>query len=285
MTIDLMIVGGGPAGLAAGLQAAHMGLCVKILEKGHLGGRLRLARRVENVPGLNLTVNGLELVERLKDQVQSKGLIPEFGQCFLIDYANDSFVVHKSQKIFTCGAVIVATGVTPKKPEIRGLDSNDPRLIYSWLDTPRKHGLKIAVIGGGESAFDQACSLAERGVKVLVLVRGPKAKAFGGLVTEAEKLGVRVAYESTIDRIETRGSELTIHLTGKCNSPIKVDYILPAIGTNPSELEISETATLKRDRGLYWAGDVCCGNFRQVSIAFGDGIKKAMIAYEYLKRS
>ncbi len=96
MTIfDLVIVGGGPAGLAAGLQASHMGLKIKIMEKHRWGGRLGLARKVENVPGLTRPYSGTQVVRRLMVQVHNTGLSTEFETCELIDHPDRQFCLER----------------------------------------------------------------------------------------------------------------------------------------------------------------------------------------------
>ncbi len=281
--LDLIIVGGGPAGLAAGIQASHMGLKIKILEKHVWGGRLRLARKVENFPGLNRPYSGAQVVKRLLAQAHGKGLPMEAETCRSIDHPDACFVVNGAINTYNAKTVIVATGVRPKELVIPGLDLPANRLFYSWRDLPRKKGARVAIVGGGEAAFDQACTLAERGASVVMLIRRDEPRAFEGLVREATGLGVDIIPNATVKCAETRGRELFIHVSDHNNTTLQVDYVLAAVGTTSSEITISEEAAAKADSGLYWAGDVCSGDYRQAAIAFGDGIKKAMIVYEYVK--
>jgi thioredoxin reductase (NADPH) len=281
--LDLIIVGGGPAGLAAGIQASHMGLKIMILDKHAWGGRLRLARKVENFPGLTRPYSGAQVVSRLLAQARSKGLPMEAEACRSIDHPDACFVVNGDSNTYSAKTVIVATGVRPKELVIPGLDQPANHIFYSWRDLPRKKGARVAIVGGGEAAFDQACTLAERGAGVVVLVRGDKPKAFEGLVQEAKDLDVDIIPNATVKYAEAKGRDLLIHVSGRHNTTLQVDYLLAAVGTTSSEITISDAAAAKADRGLYWAGDVCSGDYRQAAIAFGDGIKKAMIVYEYVK--
>ncbi|MHB8202481.1 MAG: NAD(P)/FAD-dependent oxidoreductase [Desulfomonilaceae bacterium] len=284
MTIfDLVIVGGGPAGLAAGLQASHMGLKIKIMEKHRWGGRLGLARKVENVPGLTRPYSGTQVVRRLMVQVHNAGLPTEFETCELIDHPTANFVLKGSLNTYESRTVIVATGVCPKQLAIQGIDPHDNNLFYSWRDLPRKKGVRVAIVGSGEAAFDQACTLAEKSASVVVLIRSHKPRAFEILVQEAKNLGVDLILNATIERVETKDQEMLIHLSDGRNTTLSVDYILVAIGTTPSEITISDSASAEVNRGLFWAGDVCSGSYRQVAIAFGDGVRKAMIVYDYVK--
>lgn len=282
--LDLVIVGGGPAGIAAGIQAQHMGLDVKILEKTSWGGRLSLARKVENFPGLACAMSGIQVVEALIAQARSKGLPLVRDAAESIDVQNGPFVVHGRIDAYETRAVIVATGVEPKRLSIPGTGDRHERLFYTWREMPVVQGKHVAVIGGGEAAFDQACSLADHGACVVVVVRGHVARAFHGLVREARQRGVHVILDATVKRAYQAAGGLALHLTGEARGLLHVDYVLASIGVVPSEIHITDRASAATDRGLYRAGDLCSQNYRQAAIAFGDGIKKAMMAYENIKR-
>jgi thioredoxin reductase (NADPH) len=282
-SFDLIIIGGGPAGLAAGIQAQHMGLNVVVLDKGSWGGRIRLARRVENLLGLPGGPNGQQVAEKIVAHAKGKGLamITEF--CELIDLVGESFIVSGALERYEAGSVIAAIGAQPKRLQIPDAPSDRDVVFYSWRDLPFIKGKRALVIGSGEVAFDQACNLAERGASVTVLVRGGAPRAFEGLVNEAVALGVEVWLTSTVRRIQARDDELLVEIDrdGSINR-ISTDYILVSIGAEPCEINVSASALDRAGRGFYWAGDVVCEE-RQASIAMGDGVKKAMIVYEYLR--
>ncbi len=279
---DLIVIGGGPAGLAAGIQAGHMGLEVRILERETWGGRLRLARKVENVPGLTEPVSGEQLVEIIVGQARSKGLSMAQESCTEVDYTEPWFSVETTENRYTGSAVIIACGVQANQVFVPGIAPDKGSIFSSWRDLPQVTGKRIGVIGGGEAAFDQACTLAEQGAAVTVLVRASEPKAFQGLVQEAMSLGVTVLTGTSIRQASLRGHLVTLDL-GDGHESFEVHYLLAAIGTTPVELGLSGKAVERTGKGLYTAGDMCSGPYRQVAIAFGDGIKKAMMAYEYLR--
>jgi thioredoxin reductase (NADPH) len=282
-SFDLVIVGGGPAGLAAGIQAAQMGLTVVVLEKGSWGGRIHLARKVENLLGLSGGLSGRQVAEKIVTHARDKGLTMNIEICESIDWAVDSFIISGAFERYEAKAVIAAIGAQPKRLEIPGAPSGGDRVFYSWRDLPLIKGKKVLVIGGGEVAFDQACNLAERGAFTAILVRGWAPRAFDGLVKEAVKLGVQVKLKSTARRVETGADHLSVEIDqdGFINK-INTDYILVSIGAKPCEIHISASALSRAGKGFYWAGDVICEE-RQAAIAMGDGVKKAMIVYEYLR--
>ncbi len=279
---DVIIIGGGPAGLAAGIQAGHMGLEVKILEGEAWGGRLWLARRVENVPGLVQPMSGEQLVQTILGQARGKGLSMTKECCTDVDYTEPWFSVETTENQYHGRAVIIACGVRPNQVVVPGIDAGKGCMFSSWRDVPLVKGKRIGVIGGGEAAFDQACTLAEQGATVTVLVRASEPKAFSGLVQEAINLGVTVLTATHIRSASLSDDLVSLDL-GDAHEGFDVHYLLAAVGTTPTELTLSRNAKERAGRGLYTAGDVCSGPYRQVAIAFGDGIKKAMMAYEYLR--
>lgn len=284
MTIfDLIIVGGGPAGLAAGIQAGHMGLAVKVLEKGEWGGRLRLARKVENIPGLTLPLSGAQVADRMVRQARRKGVSLVLEACNRIDYAKKCFRVYSTPNRYAARAVIIACGVEPDRLLIPGLGAEPDCLFYSWQLLPHVRDKRVGVIGGGESAFDQACSLAEGGAVVTIFVRGPRPRTFRGLVEEAQDLGVSIITGAGIRWAEKKGPVVSLQFYDGHDRWWEVDYLLAAVGASPADVTISVPALDRAGKDLFWAGDVCSGRYRQAAIAAGDGVKTAMIVNEYVR--
>ncbi len=280
---DLVIVGGGPAGLAAGIQAVHMGLRVVILEKDAWGGRLRMARRVENIPGLNRPLKGIEVVDRIVSQARVKGLVMERQACTAVDYQQPLFKISGEEHDYRSPAVILACGTRSRPLELPGPAEASSRVFYSWKDLPAVQGKMVAVVGGGEAAFDQACSLAEARAGVTLLIRSHKPRSFKGLVREAEELGVRVLTGTEVLATEVKQDRLILNVSGLYAQSLSVDYVLAAVGVEPADLEMTRRAADREGQGLYWAGDVISGRYRQAAIAFGDGIRAAMMVYDQLR--
>lgn len=286
---DVIIIGAGPAGLAAGIQARHMGLKVLLVEKCRPGGRLLSARQVENFPlvgGIGKTT-GRTIANALIRQALRKGLKILKGDCTRIGSHQEIFNLTVDRKTLKARAVVIATGVEPKAIEHPGWKAalESPRLRYDWRDLPMQlAGKRVFVLGGGEVAFDQAISLAERKARVTMLVRGSRPRAFPKLVKEAEGLGVRVLSRVKVTGCSSLSQGLSVSMTqGGRKQELGFDYGLVSIGSVPQRPELSQEAKTRSGRGLYWAGDVSSRRYRQAAIAFGDGIKKAMMAYGYLR--
>jgi len=286
---DVIIIGTGPAGLAAGIQARHMDLKVLLVEKCRPGGRLLSARRVENFPlvGRLRKATGPALSHAILVQAMRKGVKVEKGNCRGVDFGRGVFKLDFEHTSMAAKAVILATGVEPKAIEHPGWEAalESPRLRYDWRDLPTMlSGKRVFVLGGGEVAFDQACSLAERKARVTMLIRGSRPRAFPKLVKEAEGLGVRVLSRVKVTACSSLSQGLSVSLTqGGRKQELGFDYGLVSIGSVPQRPELSQEAGKRIGRGLFFAGDVCNRSYRQAAIAFGDGIKKAMMAYGYLR--
>lgn len=280
---DLVIIGGGPAGLAAGIQAVHMGLKTVVLEKGTWGGRLRMARRVENIPGLLEPLKGVEVVGRIVSQARAKGVLMERQVCTSVDYRAPLFRISGAMRDYRSRAVILACGTRSRPLELPGPTDVSTRLFYSWRDLPEIQGKTVAIVGGGEAAFDQACSLAEQGASVTVLIRSQRPRSFKALVEEAESLGVRFFTDTEIRAAEVRDGRLVLEISGPHESTLSVDYVLSAVGVEPVGIDLTHRAAERRGQDLHWAGDVRSGRYRQAAIAFGDGIRAAMMVYDRLR--
>jgi len=279
---DLIVIGAGPAGLGAALQAIYYGLDVLVLERKDVGGRLRYAREIRNFPGfMAVHSSGAALVKKMRTQAQGSGMRTVNAECKLIDWQRSCFMVHTSGRVQHGRSVIIATGVRPVPLAIPGAVEAEDRIHFYWTDIPGIRGKTVAVIGAGEVAFDQACSLAEHGAKVLILARGITPRAFPGLVALARRKGVRIRFNAPVRSI-TAASEgrVVLHTPGE---QAKADYVLAAIGSKPCLPSLTTVAKKQMDRRIYLAGDADAANHRQAAIAFGDGVQKAMRVYTMLR--
>lgn len=283
---DLIIIGAGPAGIGAAVQAKLCGLKAVLVREGNAGGRLGLARRVENFPwpSAGRPSSGSVVCQRfgkwlarcripsVKDTIervdQSRGLFKAGG---------------RSGKTYQSRTVVVATGVRPKTWNVPGSGGGAERIVDNWRLIPRPRGACVAVIGGGEVAFDQACSLAERGAEVVLLMRGARPRAHPGLVAEAARLGVKVVDRMPVKSVncDQRGALLT----ASGGRRYCCDYVLPAVGHRPRLPELGRAAKGRLGRGLWLAGDVREKLCRQAAVAFGDGVRAAMLAREHVRRA
>lgn len=282
---DLLVIGAGPAGLGAALQAAHAGWSVVVLEMKRPLSRLLLAGRVENFPG-QPGLAGPALLEKIEGQARAKGVIFVSGRCLSLDYKGKLFRAEISGRSLEARAAIAATGLEPKKlaARISPQRLEGRGVFYRWTEIPLGAGARVLVVGGGESAFDQACSLAERGCRVALAVRGANDRAFPALRNRAAGLGVAARYRMSVVKIEEAGRRIMVNAeTAGRSARAGYDFCLAAIGGRKCLPEISPAARARLNHGLWLAGDAASPRWRQAAIAYGDGIKKAMMACQYLK--
>lgn len=276
---DLIIIGAGPAGVGAAVQAALYGARTLVIEKEGVGGRLDLARRVENFPWAadDTTRDGRHLCRRFKKWLAKTGVPVVSDAVTRVEHSRGRFTaICESGERHTASTIIVATGVEPRPWRVRGAAGAGDRVCRDWRAIPRKRG-RVAIIGGGETAFDQACGLAERGQKVSILIRSERPRAYPGLVAEAVRLGVVIITKAAITSLRSDGRKIT--LTTADGRSFDCAYALPAIGHRSRLPALDRSARLKTGQGLWLAGDVREPLCRQAAVAFGDGVRCAMLAW------
>jgi len=262
------------------VQAALYGARTLVIEKGCVGGRLDLARRVDNFPWADEDTkrDGRHLCRRFKKWLVQTGVPTVNGTVERVAYSRGCFTLFCGEnREYHASAVIVATGVEPEPWRVRGSVGAGDRVCRDWRMVPRKRGTAVAVIGGGETAFDQACVLAERGHEVSVLIRGERPRAYPGLVAEAIRLGVVIVTKAAITSVRRDGRKILLRAAD--GRSFECDHVLPAIGHRPRLPVLDRSARLKTGHGLWLAGDVREPVCRQAAIAFGDGVRSAMLAW------
>ena len=285
---QITIIGAGPAGIAAGIQLKRYGLDPVIFEPGNIGGLLLNANLVENYPGFPNGIPGPILVELFRKQIENLSLDIRKERVLNLDYRNDSFLIVTDQEIHISEYVVIASGTNAKTLR---LSVSDPTLfehilyeVYYIKDVKDK---EIAVIGGGDAAFDYALNLSKRN-NITILNRSDNVKCLQ-LLWERVLTKKKIKYVPNIEvkSIEDADGRMTLNLLSKdmVNSTLTIDYLLIAVGRNSAssfllnDLKKAEEYLVSNGR-LHYVGDVRNENYRQVSIAVGDGIKAAMKIYD-----
>ena len=296
---DLVIVGGGPAGLTAGIYAVRSGLNAAIVEKDALGGQVATTPVVENYTGF-AQVGGRTLV----DIMVSHAL--QYAQIFqgeaVLDIVpgpnpGDPFTVQTSRRKFRTRAVLLATGATHKHLGVPGESRLSGKGISycSTCDGPLFAGKKVLMVGGGNSAVTEALHLHHMGVNVTLVHRRDRLRAQDVLVSSLRESGIPVMWNTEIKEIRGKNQvESAVILNSKTGetSEIPVDGVFLSIGYSPAvELaqkigaEITEDGYIRHEKhrtnipGIYSAGDVE-GGYKQIVTAVGQGAEAAMIIFE-----
>jgi thioredoxin reductase len=286
---DAGIIGAGPAGIAAAVQLARHGVRAVVFERGSIGGLLRTAWRVENFPGFPGGVSGPALAGLLGEQLRASGVELVREEVASLNREGELLVVRTDGRGVRCGAVIVASGTRPREVTDPEVPPDVRDRVFREVDELRGvRGAHVAVIGGGDAAFDYAMSLSEEN-DVTVLVRASSTRCLPILATKARsRRRVTVKALTRISAV-AKGSGGRLRLTSvseggdgeSVSADIDADYLVMAVGREPDDGFLSEE--LRRDapgleeRGeLLFAGDVVTGIFRQASIAAGQGTHAAM---------
>jgi thioredoxin reductase (NADPH) len=295
---DLAIIGGGPAGLTAGIYAARSGLRSVIIERGALGGQVATTPVVENYPGLT-QVGGKTLVDLMASHALQYANIFQ-GEEVMDIRPGDPITVLTSRRRFLARAVLLATGAsyrhlgTPGESRLSGHGVS----YCSTCDGPLFKGKKVLVVGGGNSAVTEALHLHNIGVQVTIVHRRDTLRAQEHLTKNVFANNLPVLFDTEIEEIrgKDRVEEVLLynHRT-KERKPIKVDGVFIAIGYTPTVelakklgIELTPEGYVKRDSrhrtnipGIYSAGDVE-GGYKQIVTATGQGAEAALAIFEDL---
>lgn len=302
---EVIIIGGGPAGLTAALFTSREGLNSLLLEKNLAGGLPTLTDIIENYPGFPDGIKGEKLVERFKQQALKFGAkIVEFEEVKKLERVEKKIIkVVTNKQEYSSPAVIVASGGLPKKLNIPGEEEYTGRGVsYCALcDGPLYKNKSVLVIGGGNAALEEALFLAKFAREVILVYRRPElrgTKIFQERIKRERKiklllnhLVVSINGQNFVESVTVKNQE------SNRESKIDVSGIFIYIGFLPNskfleglvELDNSgfiltnermETSIL----GLYAVGDVRAKTVRQVAVACGEGVIAALSARDYLRK-
>ncbi len=289
---QIVIIGGGPAGIAAAIELKRQGLDPVIYEKNRLGGLLVNANEVTNYPGFPDGIDGISLADIFKLQAEQKGIRVIGREVTELDYDGDEFRVATTADSMSAKYVIVASGTRPKTIANLAAERDvREKIVYEVHPIRNIAGKRVVIIGAGDAAFDYALTLAERN-EVTILNRGSDVKCVPHLWERAGAMESVTCMDNTMVIPPCSSSPGGLSLT--CEGlqgrfVIETDYVLPAVGRAAEASFLTKNTAQHREsleaRGLlYFIGDVKNGNCRQTGIAVGDGIMAAMRISEQLER-
>lgn len=297
---DVIIIGSGPAGLTAALYARRAEKTVLILEKGAFGGRITHSPQVENYPGVE-SASGNELAEKFINQALGHGAEIDSATVVGIRDLGKSKIVETEEGELEAKAVIIAVGVERRKAGLPGEDElAGAGVSYCAVcDGAFFRGGTVAVLGGGNSALQQAVMLSEICKKVYVIHR---SASFTGEARLARKLKTRENVEFIMETVvselkgKTELESVTLRGTsGGAETELKIDGLFIAIGLVPDNAAFADAAgldergyidsdesCLTKTPGIFAAGDCRRKKVRQATTAAADGSAAALAACEYI---
>jgi thioredoxin reductase (NADPH) len=297
MNYDLIIVGGGPAGLTAGIYGARALLKTVILEKLMPGGQAAITDLIENYPGYPEGIAGPDLVIKMQKQADKFGCEIRTEEVTAVDFETNT--VKTAQGEHTWKAFIIATGADPKKLGIPGEDVLLGRGVSfcATCDGAFFSGKKVAVIGGGDSAIKEALFLSKFASHVYVIHRRDELRAEKIIQEKAfDNPKIEILWDSIATKIlgdqQVKGVVLKNVKTEK-ESELPVDGIFEYIGRIPNISMfpvnkdhggiITDENMCTSVEGVFAAGDCRKKEHHQVATAVGDGAAAAMSAAEYIE--
>lgn len=303
---DVIIIGGGPAGLTAGLYTSRARLKSLLIEKGFPGGQVMTTEWVENYPGFEDGVSGAELAQKMEKQAVKFGLEIVQGSVINISLDNNiKKIVLEDEKQYEAKAVIVATGSNPRPLKIEGEDEFRGRGVSycATCDGAFFKDSKLAVIGGGDSAVEEGLFLTRFAETVYIVHRRDELRAAKIVQERAfENPKIKLVWNSVPEKIEGDGTGVNaVHIknvkTGE-KSVLDVQGVFIYIGYNPNTDFLKEIIKLDESnyvlanddmftsaQGIFVAGDVRKKLLKQIATAVGDGATAAISAEKYIEEN
>lgn len=304
MKKSLAIIGAGPSALAAAIYTTREDIPTVLYEKGVVGGLAAITDKVENYPGFPSGVEGMMLANQFQSQAERFGADIEFGKVLSVKKLNNAIEIIVDNKPILADAVLIATGSSYKKTGMPGEDDFYGKGVHycATCDGAFYRDKKIAVIGGGNSAIQEAIFLTRFASHIDLLVRS-KIRASDVLQKELKKYidegKITVHLKTTPQKI--------LSLEGKINGieinqeddikQLEVEGVFVFIGLNPntgflqgSGIELDEQGLIKTNSrletnipGIFASGDVRSGATMQIASAVGEGASAALSIREYLE--
>jgi thioredoxin reductase (NADPH) len=297
---DVIIIGGGPAGLTAAIYASRAGLSCIILEKLMLGGQVAITNTIENYPGFQ-SVLGNDFAEQLTEQATSSGVKIVLEEVIHCNLNGEIKTVQTDANTYESKAIIFALGSTWRKLNVPGEDTFLGKGVSycATCDGNFFKGRTVSIVGGGNTALGDAIQLAKICKQVNLIHRREAFKAMYYLQKQLEALpNVTVYYDSAVDSINGNQKVESVRLKNVKNgelTTISTDGVFVAVGVQPNTELLKDVLTLSDGfvdvdesgvtdiPGLFVAGDMRKKAFHQIITAESDGANAAYSAQLYLQ--
>ena len=299
---DVIVIGGGPAGLSAALYAARAGLMPVVLAGMELGGQVSSTSIIENYPGFPDGIGGPEIVERFQKQAERFGARVEFDAAVEVNMLNKPVIVKTYSKEYSADTLIIATGATPihlnipGEKELTGRGVSYCATCDGWFFKDKE----VIVVGGGDSALEEAIFLTRYAKSVNIVHRRDEFRA-GAILQNRVRDNKKIQFtlDTILEKIQGEDSVQSVLLRNVKTEEeeiIPVDGVFIFIGHAPNtelfngQLDMDKNGYLIIDKlmqtntpSVYAAGEVADPHFRQVITSAGMGAAAAMRAIHYLE--
>jgi thioredoxin reductase (NADPH) len=302
---DLVIVGAGVAGLTAAAAAARHGLKVAVIERTGAGGQIMNVEQIENFPGFPQGVSGYELGPLLQEQAEAAGAEFLMDAIEKLEVSGQDYLLTGAEGTIRAAAIVIATGSAkrhlgvPGEEQLRGRGVSD----CAACDGPLFKKLDVCVVGGGDSALDEALALARHAGQVTLIHRGTAFSAQQYLIDRvAAAANITTLFETEVTEIvgDKVVTGVTLHDLGSSSNGearlYKADGVFIYIGLKPQSEFLSGVLQLSVDGrietnammqtslpGIFAAGDIRAGSIAQLAASAGDGFTAAVAAYRHVR--
>ena len=299
---DLVIIGGGPAGLTAGLYAARARLKVILLEEIVVGGQIVISDWIENYPGFPEGLSGSDLAQRLTEQAKRFDLNIENNAAVSVDLSDPVKTIVLNDRTVTTHTIIIATGASPKKLGVPGEETFYGKGVSSCAtcDAPFFKDRIVAAVGGGDTAVKESLFLTKFVKKVYLIHRRDRLRA--EMILQEHALAdekIEIIWNSVLTGIKglTNVENITVqNVKTKEEKTLSVDGCFIWVGEIPNTKFLADgvkldakgfiVANLNMETsvpGVFAAGDVRNTPLRQIASAVGDGAVAAFSAGHYIE--
>ena len=298
---DLVIVGAGLAGLTAGLTAGRYGLSVAIVDQMGSGGQVLNVEKIENLPGLAEGIAGYDLGAIVQEQAEAAGCAFIFDTAEGLEEENGEWVVRCAENDLRAKAVIIAAGSTIRSLGIPGEERLTGKGVShcASCDGPFFTGGEVCVVGGGDSALEEAAVLAGHAERVRVFCREPAFSAQKAILEEAEsKRNVEVYFDTEVQEIVGEDAVTAVRLRDRATGETREEAVAGVfvyVGLEPNSafvrgvVDLDPTGHVVTDvmmrtsaPGVFAAGDIRQGSVNLLAAVAGDGATAAVAAYHYV---
>ena len=307
MNFDICVIGGGPAGLTAGIYAARADLKTAIFERGNIGGRASLAHNIENYPGFPGGISGTELMQRFLQQAVDLGAILKESRVIALEIGEGEHILKTVEDEFSSKALIIATGVQSAGGQAKAWDIPGEQeftgrgVSYcATCDAVFFRGKKVGVVGDGDTAVEEAIFLTKFADEVHLLYQRDKLRADEQLQWQASE-NKKIIFRGNTKVKEIRGNQLLeeLQLENRESGEISNESFnglfiyagnVPNTGFIQDKVEKDKQGYIivgedlsTNIPGIFAAGDAREKDIRQVSTAVGDGAAAAVNAEKYIE--
>lgn len=298
---DVVIIGGGPAGLTAGLYTARDGLSSLLIEKALIGGQMANAERIENFPGFPEGINGFDLGQLMLQQATKFGLDTLTAEVTSLDLKEDKKVVKTTEGDFIAKTVIIAGGSKRNTLGVPGEEKFTGKGVSycATCDAPLFQDQPVAVVGGSDAAITEALHLAQFAAKVMVIHRRDQLRATAILQERAfAEPKIEFLWDTTVEKIEGKDLVKRLRLNQvktREKSTLPVAGVFVSVGSQPDTeylkdiLPLDSTGHIIANEkmetkvpGIFAAGDIRQDSALQAITAAGDGATAAISARRFL---